>query len=129
MSIIRFILRFVLLFLDKITSPKSIVRSKEEQKKIDQKMHGLKLYQFEACPFCIKVRRYLKANAINIPLIDAKKDPFRSELTEKGGKYQTPCLQITKADGSIGWMYESNDIIQFLEKNLQTNYPQQEKAF
>jgi glutaredoxin len=115
MSIIRWILRFILLFLEKITTPKSIVRTLEEQKLVDQKVSGFQLYQFEACPFCIKVRRFLKANAIQIPLIDAKKEPHRSELVNGGGKYQTPCLKITQADGSIRWLYESNDIISFLK--------------
>ena len=35
-------------------------------------------------------------------------------LMQGGGKTQVPCLRIEQADGSVEWMYESNDIIEYL---------------
>ena len=116
MKFIRWILRFVILFLEKVFSPTPIERSAEEQKKVDAAVAGLALYQYEACPFCVKVRRSLKSSGVKIPLRDATKEPFRRELLESGGKAQAPCLQIRKPDGTVQWLYESNDIIAYVQK-------------
>jgi len=35
-------------------------------------------------------------------------------LMQVGGKTQVPCLAIEQADGSIEWMYESDDSIRYL---------------
>jgi len=35
-------------------------------------------------------------------------------LIQGGGKTQVPCLRIEQSDGSVEWMYESNDIIRYL---------------
>lgn len=35
-------------------------------------------------------------------------------LMQGGGKTQVPCLRIEQADGSVEWMYESDDIIRYL---------------
>jgi len=35
-------------------------------------------------------------------------------LLQGGGKTQVPCLRIEQEDGSVEWMYESNDIISYL---------------
>ncbi|HBH35017.1 MAG TPA: glutaredoxin, partial [Gammaproteobacteria bacterium] len=42
------------------------------------------------------------------------------ELRLQGGKYQTPCLKITDSDGSVQWMYESKDIIDYLDQRFPT---------
>lgn len=36
-------------------------------------------------------------------------------LMQGGGKTQVPCLRIEQADGGVEWMYESDDIIQYLK--------------
>lgn len=118
MKIIRWLVGSLLLLLNKIFSPVAIVRSKEQQNSVNSALGGLALYEFEACPFCIKVRRFLKGSAIAIPLRDAKKEPYRSELLAGGGKLQVPCLQITNEDGSVRWLYESSDIIAFLQNKI-----------
>lgn len=87
-----------------------------EQKKINESLRGHFLYEFQACPFCVKVRRHMKRIGVDLPLRDAKVDPFRTELASGGGKLQVPCLKIEKPDGSVQWMYESNDIIAYLDK-------------
>ena len=58
-------------------------------------------------------------NALNIELRDAKNDPiFKEELTSQGGKHKVPCLRIEKGEGEVRWMYESDDIIAYLEGEL-----------
>ena len=36
-------------------------------------------------------------------------------LMQGGGKTQVPCLRIEHENGRVEWMYESNDIIQYLK--------------
>ncbi len=49
---------------------------------------------------------------------DAKNDAeARAALQAGGGKVKVPCLRIEDADGTR-WMYESNDIIAYLEKRF-----------
>ena len=80
------------------------------------------MYEFKACPFCVRVRRFMKRNNINITTKDARKDKLAAqELIDGGGKLQVPCLAITKDDGSVDWMYESKDIITFFSKELEIN--------
>ena len=48
---------------------------------------------------------------------DALHDPAsRAQLLADGGKIQVPCLQITDAQGNATWMYESSNIIQYLQQ-------------
>nr|WP_239017376.1 glutaredoxin [Seongchinamella sediminis] len=48
---------------------------------VDQQTAGLALYQYEACPFCVKVRRAMKRNGLNIETRDVKRsDSAREEL-------------------------------------------------
>ena len=119
MAFIRWFLGKILLTLNFLTTPRGIKRAADEQAQIDKLTHQLALYQFNACPFCIKVRRAMKRYSLNVELRDAKNDAmFRQELLEQGGRIKTPCLRITNEDGSVSWMYESNDIIRYLEKKF-----------
>ena len=118
MKLVRWILGRIILTLDAIFRPKAPMRSVEEQKKIDDATTGFSLYQFEACPFCVKVRRFLVGAGVNITLKDATKEPYRTELREGGGKLQVPCLRIEKTGGSTEWMFESSDIIAHLRSTL-----------
>lgn len=119
MALIRWFLGKILLTLNFLTTPRGIKRTTDEQAQIDKQTHQLALYQFHACPFCIKVRRVLKRHSLNIELRDAKQSgQFRQELLEQGGQIKVPCLRITNADGSVSWMYESNDIIRYLEQTF-----------
>ncbi|MBT5092621.1 MAG: glutaredoxin [Halobacteriovoraceae bacterium] len=118
MKIIRLFVGMILIFLDKITSPRPLAIDSLERDKIIEKSKGMALYQFNACPFCIKVRRFMKANNIEIPLRDAMNiENFRQELLKEGGKIKAPCLKIVRDDKSQ-WLYESNDIISFLEREV-----------
>lgn len=119
MAFIRWIVGKIILFLDALTSPRGPERSREAQEKIDALTAPLAVYQFAACPFCVKVRRFLKSEGIKLELRDAKSEPWRTELLKEGGKLQVPCLRIPREDGSVRWMYESRDIIAHLENHLQ----------
>lgn len=77
-------------------------------------INSLTLYQYSSCPFCQRVLQYMAQNEIELPLRDTLMDPdARHELIELGGKGQVPALRIGDEI-----MYESNDIIQWLEKNV-----------
>lgn len=105
--------------IDCITRPAKKQRSPEAQAKVDAQAASLSLYQFHACPFCIKVRRVLHKLNVPVALHDVNKNPaYEQELIQKGGKRKVPCLRIIENDGSERWLYESNDIIQYLENRF-----------
>ncbi|WP_159650594.1 glutaredoxin family protein [Vibrio atypicus] len=118
MKFIRWFLGRVILLLNFVFSPKGVKRSQEAQTSADEKAQSMALYQFEACPFCVKVRRAMKRQSVNIELRDAKNDQqHRAELEAGGGRIKVPCLRIEK-DGQVEWMYESSDIVTYLEKEF-----------
>ena len=118
MKFIRWFLGKNILILDAIFSPKSPTRAPKDQAIMDLKAKQLALYQFEACPFCVKVRRAIKRQSIHIELRDAKNNELHREtLLEQGGRVKVPCLRIENGDKTT-WMYESNDIIAYLEKEF-----------
>jgi glutaredoxin len=109
----------VLLTLNWLTTPKGIVRSPQAQQQVDSRTHSLLLYQFRTCPFCIITRRAIKRLSLNIETRDALHDATsRSQLQEGGGMIKVPCLRITDDSGNVQWMYESRDIIQYLQENF-----------
>ena len=109
----------LILFTNRITLPTPILRKNIEQAKIDEKTKNLTVYQFEACPFCVKVRRFMRKNSLKINIKDAKNNKtFKSELVNEGGKHKVPCLRIDKINSKTEWLYESTEIIKFLEKEF-----------
>ncbi|MBS0002037.1 MAG: glutathione S-transferase N-terminal domain-containing protein [Thioalkalivibrio sp.] len=113
---LRAVLTPFLLLGDKLTTPKSMERDPAEQSRVDAETGALALYQFPACPFCVKVRRAMKRLALDIELRNAQHEgEHRDALIEGGGKPQVPCLRIAHPDGTVEWMYESGDIIRYLE--------------
>lgn len=40
---------------------------------------------------------------------------YKAELIEGGGKKQVPCLRIQE-NGSVRWLYESSDIIDYMKQ-------------
>ena len=108
----------VIVFVDKITRPKKLVRSATHQDEVQQRVNGFSLYQFFACPFCVKTRRALHQLNVDIELRDINKDPqHRADLEAGGGRVKVPCLRIEN-NGEVEWMYESNDIIDYLQQRL-----------
>lgn len=99
--------------------PKGIERSPEAQAEVDQQTARLALYASKFCPYCIKVRRTIEALGLTIQECDTAHDPAaRQELIHGGGASQVPCLRITDDEGNVHWMYESNDIIAYLQERF-----------
>lgn len=118
MKFVRWFLGRVILLLNFVFSPKGVKRSEDAQQAANEKAQSLALYQFEACPFCVKVRRAMKRQSVSFDLRDAKNDQtHRAELEAGGGKIKVPCLRIEK-EGNVEWMYESSDIVAYLEKEF-----------
>jgi glutaredoxin len=119
MFIIRKIVGSIILFLNWVFTPKGIIREADAQSTIDKKTTKLMLYQFQACPFCVKVRRAIKRMSLNIETRDAKnKVEHRQELETKGGRIKVPCLRIEDEKGDYTWMYESSAIISYLQNRF-----------
>lgn len=116
MKIIRWVLGRFILLLDFIFTPRGVKRPQEQQAQLDQQTIGLSLYQYAACPFCVKVRRSMKRNSLKVETRDAKRNPHREELLNGGGKIKVPCLKIEEENGQVSWLYESTDIISYLER-------------
>lgn len=95
-------------------------RSPEEQKCVNDATSNLSLYQFYACPFCLKTRRAFSRLNLNIETRDAQKNPDRADLKNCGGEIKVPCLRIDNNDETI-WMYESTEIIKYLEQRFGEN--------
>ncbi len=108
-----------IVFADWLSRPKPVERPVEVQREIDERTRNLALYQFYACPFCVKTRRAIRR--LNLPIETRNAHPgsqWRAELEEKGGKVQVPCLKIVDDDGRECWLYESDEIIRYLEKEF-----------
>lgn len=117
MSLIRWPIGRLILLINFIFSPKSPKRMVEEQQKLDVKTENLSLYQLPSCPFCVKVRRTIKREGLNIELRNInKKNDYREELIREGGKRKVPCLRIENADGQVQWLYESSDVVAHLQQ-------------
>ncbi|WP_068546721.1 glutaredoxin family protein [Thalassotalea crassostreae] len=116
MFIIRFILGQIILLINFLTMPRSVKRNVEAQQSIDLTTAKFSLYQLPACPFCVKVRRTIKRENLNIELRNIKQQTNLDELVEHGGKRTVPCLRIEQEDGSSKWMYESKEIVAYLNQ-------------
>ena len=108
----------VLILIDWLFKPSVVKRNDEEQAKVDQETKILKLYQFYACPFCVKTRRAIKRLNLKVETRDAQTaGKFRKELEISGGKIKVPCLKLEGAVEAT-WIYESNDIIKYLDERF-----------
>ncbi len=127
MRIIRLILGKLILLFNWLFSPRSIQRDPEIQADIDAQTASLTLYQYEACPFCVKVRRAMKRQALTIETRDVKRsESAREELLAGGGNLQVPCLRIEDESGQVQWMYESSDLLlQYDNRSTQSGEPLQ----
>lgn len=117
MFIIRWILGRIILLLNFVFSPKKLKRETSAQAVIDEKTKFLQLYQYNACPFCVKVRRDIRRKGLNIVTVDAKQAENKQQLSSLGGKIQVPCLRIEE-DDNVTWMYESSAISHYLTEKF-----------
>jgi len=117
MFLIRWPIGRLILLLNFIFSPRSPKRSVEQQQKVDESTGHLSLYQLPACPFCVKVRRAMKRGGIKVELKNINKvSDYQEELIKEGGKRKVPCLKIINDNKTITWLYESTDIVNYLQK-------------
>ena len=101
-----------------LTQGKAMTRTEDEQAYVNAACENLALYQFQSCPFCVKVRRQIHKLNLPIELRDAKNnEQFRNELAENGGRIKVPCLRIEE-EGDVQWMYESDDINAYLHQRF-----------
>lgn len=75
----------------------------------------LALYGYPSCPYCGLVLRAIDELGVDVELHDVLVDGDRlRELVEATGRRTVPCLRIESDDGSLEWMHESLDIVDYL---------------
>ena len=64
----------------------------------------------------MRVKRFLSMRGIEIPMRNTVMDisAYR-ELVTGGGRATVPCLRIERDEGQVEWMYESIDIMRFID--------------
>ncbi|MDX8387556.1 MAG: glutathione S-transferase N-terminal domain-containing protein [Ghiorsea sp.] len=116
-------------FVSYLTSPRKIKRSTEEQEIANQAAKNMSMYQYFACPFCIKTRR--SVHRLNIPMeyrdAQVRGGEHRNTLEKEGGKIKVPCLRIDDGDQTT-WLYESNDIVAYLNQTFDPSLITQEAS-
>lgn len=116
---LRLILGPFLLLGNWLTQPKGIVRPAEAQQAVDARTRKLVLYHFPTCPFCLKSRRVMRRLSLNIELRNARSnETHRAALIAGGGKPQVPCLLITDDNGQQTWLYESDAINTYFNREF-----------
>ncbi len=117
---LRMILTPFMLIAEAITTPKAITRTAAEQAILNRASEKLALYQFKACPFCIKVRKQMARLGLTIETRDAQHNlQHRAALEAGGGKVKVPCLLIQHDDGREEWLYESDVINEWLRERFE----------
>ncbi len=112
-------LGMLIVFANWLTLPKKVSRAADAQRDVEDRAKRLQLYQFRACPFCVKVRRHLHRLNVPVQAVEASEGTAgREELVAGGGKKQVPCLRIEQDDGSLQWLYESSAIIAYLDEQF-----------
>jgi glutaredoxin len=108
----------ILIFIKRIFLPVKIIRPEKEQLLVNEKAKNISLYEYYACPFCMRVRHTI--NKLNIPIEYRdilRNSDYRINLLSEGGTTQVPCLRIEE-NGKTSWMYESREIIDYLERHF-----------
>ncbi len=78
-------------------------------------VNALSLYHFVGCPYCAAVSLFIDQSELNIEHRDISMNPlYQKELLKEGGKLQVPCLKIENQRGQVNWLYESQDILDYL---------------
>ena len=117
--LLRAILGPVMLLKERLTRPQGVVRTATEQARVDAACQNLALYQFNTCPFCIKVRQEMRRLSLKVELRDAQNSTAnRQALLAQGGSQKVPCLKISNEDGTAKWLYESSDINRYLQQEF-----------
>ncbi|MDO9420497.1 MAG: glutathione S-transferase N-terminal domain-containing protein [Herminiimonas sp.] len=118
-KLVRLILGPFLLLKEQLSKPKGLVRSAADQARVDAECQQLALYQFTTCPFCIKVRQEMRRLSLNVEQHDAQHSAEnRQALLAQGGSSKVPCLKIVDADNQTRWLYNSREIIAYLQQRF-----------
>jgi len=120
MFVLRWVIGRLILLLNFVFSPRGIKRDEKQQTLINEQTKSLTLYQFPACPFCVKVRRQMKRLSLTVAMVDAKQETNKEELLTQGGSPKVPCLRIEDTNGNVEWMYESSVINAYLTERFST---------
>ena len=106
-----------------ITTPAKVKRTPEEQEKVNRIVKNMSLYQYFACPFCIKVRRTIRRLNLPMEYRDAQErgGEHREALEKEGGAIKVPCLRMDEG-AETTWMYESSDIVAYLNQRFDPEY-------
>jgi len=96
-----------------------VQRPDTEQQRVDQQTATLALYEMPACPYCCKVRRRVRKLGLNIPGRDVyADDDAYNTLVAATHSSQVPCLYISAPGMEPRWLFESNDIVAWLEEHF-----------
>ena len=118
-KILRLVLGPFMLLKERLTQPKGIQRSPESQANVDRQCQSMTLYQFNTCPFCIKVRQEMRRLSLTIEKRDAQHNTdYRNELEQGSGATKVPCLKIVDANGQTQWLGDSNTIVAYLRERF-----------
>ena len=117
---LRLLLGPVMLLKERVTQPKGVQRESAAQTTVNLQCQTLVLYQFNTCPFCIKVRQEMRRLSLPIEKRDAQHDSaHRAELLQETGATQVPCLKITDVNGQTQWLQDSTAIVTYLRARFQ----------
>ena len=119
---LRLVLGPVMLLKERLTNPEGVQRDAAAQAAVDQQCQSLALYQFNTCPFCIKVRQEMRRLSLPIEKRDAQHNAAnREELLQSSGATKVPCLKITDPNGETRWLQDSNAIVTYLRERFGTS--------
>jgi len=94
--------------------------SRKEAKALRQ-IENHTLYYFSTCPFCFRVRIAMTRLGIDFKTKNIHQgSEHANELKQGGGSLMVPCLKIDTGE-KVEWLYESADIITYLNENFSTN--------
>ena len=118
---LRVVLGPVMLLKERLTRPKGVVREPSAQTTVNMQCQNLALYQFQTCPFCMKVRQEMRRLSLPIEQRDAQHDTaHRTALLHGGGAIKVPCLKISDGNGNSQWLYDSKAIVAYLQARFGT---------
>jgi glutaredoxin len=116
---LRLVLGPVMLLKERLTQAAGVQRAPADQAAVDRACQSLTLYQFNTCPFCIKVRQEMRRLSLPIEKRDAQHDSaHRDALLQGSGATKVPCLKITEANGQTRWLQDSNAIVAYLRERF-----------
>ena len=96
-------------------SPAEVVKRSEA-------LRGCELYHFQASPFAARVRGALAKFQVEIPMHDVlESNKAWKELIAGGKRDRVPCLKVTEPGAPDRWIYESLEIVKFIEIRMAKN--------